>query len=527
MPVQRSPSRARSASPIPSPVRRQLSAEPETRTSRRIKGEDPEYGQLLDKPKPKKTTMANQAQTPAAPAVATDEKKLRHLMRGVKSEIFGGLIRNPPTTVDEFVTEATNMERALLARARHYERHPGVTTLATSGSDLGTDLPGIRDIILVSDASPSATSSKPRVKKKKELTPGQEASVGRKSQKEVASTRRSKPSTKSPSGKKRNVFTKIYRKIRRPKSKEKKSKRSKSGDEVSKTAKEKQEVNAGAAEAIKPDLSKDTKQAAPLTKKRRKKDVPKPTESQTSELATRKHVDVPKNVDATFTSETSQSNIEKSSDTKQPASSTMPSTLLTEESKDMTDADKKETVPKQMEPPANLPQQPEPPKSVDAGAAQDKPPDSKATPGGAAGPEKFPLKEADSSTRTVLGNLERPSESDAQGTDRPKAKRLGPKTSSRATVREPRKEVTIHKEKIPVRERDRCGVADFDNETSFLCLEVLCCGCGCMMRLKWGAGMEVGKAIPRTMNEQRDPGPRDRRGVVALKRGVYVLGGVK
>ncbi|CAN8017161.1 unnamed protein product [Ixodes persulcatus] len=141
----------------------------------------------------------------------------------------------------------------------------------------------------------------------------------------------------------------------------------------------------------------------------------------------------------------------------------MPSTLLTEESKDMTDADKKETVPKQMEPPANLPQQPEPPKSVDAGAAQDEPPDSKATPGGAAEPEKFPLKEADSSTRTVLGNLERPSESDAQGTDRPKAKRLGPKTSSRATVREPRKEVTIHQVKIPVRERDRCGApSDID-----------------------------------------------------------------
>ncbi|CAN7943551.1 unnamed protein product, partial [Ixodes pacificus] len=134
----------------------------------------------------------------------------------------------------------------------------------------------------------------------------------------------------------------------------------------------------------------------------------------------------------------------------------MPSTLLTEESKDMTDADK-ETAPKQMEPPVNLPQQPEPAKSVDAVAAQDKPPDSKARTGGAAEPEKVPLKETDSPARTVLGNLERPSEGDAQGTDRPKAKRLGPKTSSRATVREPRKEVTIHQEKIPVRERDRCG----------------------------------------------------------------------
>ncbi|KAG0421995.1 hypothetical protein HPB47_002138, partial [Ixodes persulcatus] len=94
MPVQRSPPRARSASPIPSPVRRQLSAEPKTRTSRRIKGEDPEYGLLLDKPKPKETTMANQAQTSAASAVV------------------------------------------------YLPRQPGVTTLATSGSDLG-----IREII--------------------------------------------------------------------------------------------------------------------------------------------------------------------------------------------------------------------------------------------------------------------------------------------------------------------------------------------------------------------------------------------
>ncbi|EEC10359.1 hypothetical protein IscW_ISCW007760 [Ixodes scapularis] len=141
----------------------------------------------------------------------------------------------------------------------------------------------------------------------------------------------------------------------------------------------------------------------------------------------------------------------------------MPSTLLTEESKDMTDADKKEAAPKQMEPPANLPQQLEPAKSLDAGAAQDKLPDSKATTGGAAEPEKVSSKDADSSTRTVLGNLERPSESDGQGTDRPKAKRLGPKTSLRATVREPRKEVTIHQEKIPVRERDRCGApSDLD-----------------------------------------------------------------
>ncbi|MDD9361718.1 MAG: hypothetical protein PV344_02180, partial [Anaplasma sp.] len=35
---------------------------------------------------------------------ATDERKLRILMRGVRDEIFGGLVRNPPATVEAFVT---------------------------------------------------------------------------------------------------------------------------------------------------------------------------------------------------------------------------------------------------------------------------------------------------------------------------------------------------------------------------------------------------------------------------------------
>ena len=47
---------------------------------------------------------------------ATDDKKLRVLMRGVRDDIFGGLVRNPPGTVEAFVTEATNIERALQAR---------------------------------------------------------------------------------------------------------------------------------------------------------------------------------------------------------------------------------------------------------------------------------------------------------------------------------------------------------------------------------------------------------------------------
>ncbi|XP_077537193.1 uncharacterized protein LOC144149458 [Haemaphysalis longicornis] len=54
------------------------------------------------------------------PSMAED-KKLGHLMRGVKQELFAGLVRHPPHTVAEFVAEATPMERTLEERARQGE----------------------------------------------------------------------------------------------------------------------------------------------------------------------------------------------------------------------------------------------------------------------------------------------------------------------------------------------------------------------------------------------------------------------
>lgn len=51
-----------------------------------------------------------------------EEKKVRFLMRGVKQELFAGLIRNPPKTVAEFVTEASMIERTLDMRSRQYDR---------------------------------------------------------------------------------------------------------------------------------------------------------------------------------------------------------------------------------------------------------------------------------------------------------------------------------------------------------------------------------------------------------------------
>ncbi|KAG0430733.1 hypothetical protein HPB47_022415 [Ixodes persulcatus] len=69
---------------------------------------------------------------------SAEEKKLRVLMRGVRSDIFGGLVRNPLTTVDEFVAEATNIERALSIRASNrLAGTPAASTLASSRFDEG------------------------------------------------------------------------------------------------------------------------------------------------------------------------------------------------------------------------------------------------------------------------------------------------------------------------------------------------------------------------------------------------------
>lgn len=51
-----------------------------------------------------------------------EEKKLGFLIRGVKEELFAGLMRNPPKTVAEFLTEAAAIEKTLDVRRRQYGR---------------------------------------------------------------------------------------------------------------------------------------------------------------------------------------------------------------------------------------------------------------------------------------------------------------------------------------------------------------------------------------------------------------------
>lgn len=81
-----------------------------------------------------------------ADASMTEQKKVGHLMRGVKQEIFAGLVRNPPATLTDFLTEATAMERALRERTRQYNR--SVLELS-HGTPACSNIEDLRELISV------------------------------------------------------------------------------------------------------------------------------------------------------------------------------------------------------------------------------------------------------------------------------------------------------------------------------------------------------------------------------------------
>ncbi|XP_077534463.1 uncharacterized protein LOC144146381 [Haemaphysalis longicornis] len=74
-------------------------------------------------------------------------KKLRHLMHGVKEQLFAGLVRNPPRTVQEFIREATAIERALQQRSRQYDRTGAKTSSSISAVMATDDDNRLRDLI--------------------------------------------------------------------------------------------------------------------------------------------------------------------------------------------------------------------------------------------------------------------------------------------------------------------------------------------------------------------------------------------
>lgn len=82
----------------------------------------------------------------ADPRMAED-KKLRHLMRGVKEQLFAGLVRSPPKTVAEFLAEAVTMEKMLLQRSNLYERQVSSMSTADIFTGIGSSTDYLRELI--------------------------------------------------------------------------------------------------------------------------------------------------------------------------------------------------------------------------------------------------------------------------------------------------------------------------------------------------------------------------------------------
>lgn len=77
----------------------------------------------------------------------SEDQKLRHLMRGVKQELFAGLVRSPPRTVAEFRSEAITMERTLQQRSRMYNREMSVTSVGAVPAVFGNSVEVIRELV--------------------------------------------------------------------------------------------------------------------------------------------------------------------------------------------------------------------------------------------------------------------------------------------------------------------------------------------------------------------------------------------
>lgn len=77
-----------------------------------------------------------------------EDKKLRHLMRGVKEQLFAGLIRSPPKSVAEFLEEAVTMEKVLRQRSALFDRQVNVAATSESFASLGSgSTEWIREIV--------------------------------------------------------------------------------------------------------------------------------------------------------------------------------------------------------------------------------------------------------------------------------------------------------------------------------------------------------------------------------------------
>lgn len=147
-----------------------------------------------------------------------EDKKLRYLMKGVKENLFAGLVRNPPTTVANFVAEASTMEKTLDTRARQYERPAQV--LATNYTNVSTISPAalrdtIREVVreelqklLPQVAQPQVSSLTDMIREEVQQALGTSTPPVSQSQPNVATYT---PDPRSPPGPRRESFTPAFR----------------------------------------------------------------------------------------------------------------------------------------------------------------------------------------------------------------------------------------------------------------------------------------------------------------------------
>ncbi|XP_077523737.1 uncharacterized protein LOC144134783 [Amblyomma americanum] len=108
----------------------------------------------------------------------SEEKKVRLLMRGVQEELFGAMTRSPPTTIEEFLREATSIEKTLEVRNRQYNRRTNSTNYAGVQSLAIDDLRETIRAVVREELRRMFPSSQPQVASVAEIVKEVQRSLG-------------------------------------------------------------------------------------------------------------------------------------------------------------------------------------------------------------------------------------------------------------------------------------------------------------------------------------------------------------
>lgn len=77
----------------------------------------------------------------------SEDKKVRFLMKGVKEQLFAGLVRSTSATVADFVSEAASIEKSLDMQARQYQRTTVSMIAASAEGTLTPSAESLRELI--------------------------------------------------------------------------------------------------------------------------------------------------------------------------------------------------------------------------------------------------------------------------------------------------------------------------------------------------------------------------------------------